>query len=163
MTPGQAFAALSATVALAVAACAWARGDRDAVRIALGFAACVALMRVFKGALPEDLHLIAFAALWVAFGAAAVRVRPLAGAALILSGLSYGLVALVGAPTHYGIPPMVAADVAGYVGLAVLFVGVGGGKRRRVPGTPDLGRDHRGRRILADRGDCLCQQTTRAR
>ena len=163
MTPGQAFAALSASVGLAVALVSWWRGDLTTMRIALGFVACIGLMRLFKLALPPDLHLLAFAALWVAFGGAVVRIKPLAGAALVLSGLAYAGVAYTGAPTHYGVPLMVVSDIAGYVALAVLFAGSGGGKSVRRNSPVLMARDNRGRPVLARAGDCLCRAQARSR
>jgi len=156
-------AAMAAALALVVALVAYRRGDRDAALICVGIAVCIGLMRLFKLALPPDLHLLAFAALWVAFGGAVVRVRPLAGAALVLSGLAYAGVAFVGSPTHYGVPLMVVSDIAGYVALAVLFAGSGGGKSVRRNSPVLMARDNSGRPVLARAGDCLCRAQARSR
>jgi hypothetical protein len=141
---------------------AWRRGDDDAVKIAMGFVACIVAMRVFKGTLPPNAHLMAFAALWVSYGGAVVRIKPLAGAALVASGLAYAGVAYTGSPTHYGVPLMVVADISGYAALAALLIGAGGGRLHRHNRPFGLGRDSGRGRVLVVHSHSVAAQKKKA-
>ena len=129
------WAACFAATLLALVA-AYAANDRSAMRACFIVAGALVCTRAFLWGLPHDWTLTAYGALWVAVGAAIMRLNIAAGALLIASGLCYGWAWLNAAPIAPGQMPLILADAAGFAALVLIC---GGAVRGLVGASDHLG------------------------
>jgi hypothetical protein len=163
MTPGEVIAAAAVTICIAILALAVVRGRHSVADAALAVILGLIVTRLLKVTVPVDAQLVSAGAVWVALGSFMVRgaaketcaPAAFAGGLFIASGLCYAAADLIGARMAFGVPPMVAADVFGFAGVAALLWGASGGRRVRNLGYRDrmarivLAPDHRGGRRMA--------------